>query len=386
MLTPHPPSPQSVYYGNGKEKVYQASDCSVINHDEIQCYTVPGSGSMLHWIVNVEGQSSDWSTAYTSYAPPSVTRLEPASQYRAALMEFPPCQDRLSVKFVTKPSVTEPSGSTEDYASFGGSASGNDHPQFCVDHPYFEEECESYAPGQANAPYCESDCQNGICAKDVCRVCGMCIDLGGMVIRVDLVDIETNVKVQSITSQSTSEVISFAFALDGTLLEEIGDSTTSGGDSVTFSEPLLLEPDFTGAMGGEADYAGYALQVSLIPATEPDGSLAEEEPQLFSLWEGMTTPSRIFSFDGGNVVVELGFHFELAESQCHSMTAGNMVQIDGQNFAISDPHSVTFVKFDSNNYGDTFYLLSEFEKVRCFARAMLLRSFLVLIVLPLCST
>lgn len=67
---------------------YLAKDCVVsVPHFEITCYTQPGVGSALQWIVTVQGQASmtglqlDGSMSpTTSYAPPRIDMLRPLSQ------------------------------------------------------------------------------------------------------------------------------------------------------------------------------------------------------------------------------------------------------------------------------------------------------------------
>lgn len=68
---------EAVTYGaSGSE--YAAADCRVtIDHTEIRCYTVPGTGRKLAWMVRVQGQTSAPSDATTSYAAPVITDVTP---------------------------------------------------------------------------------------------------------------------------------------------------------------------------------------------------------------------------------------------------------------------------------------------------------------------
>jgi hypothetical protein len=55
---------------------YLATNCSVIEHSiKIQCRSVPGIGSTLHFVVNVLGQSSLASAVSLSYATPNIDSI-----------------------------------------------------------------------------------------------------------------------------------------------------------------------------------------------------------------------------------------------------------------------------------------------------------------------
>jgi hypothetical protein len=75
-----PPYLGKVTYGpSGTEFV--AANCTVAEpgHTEIVCKTVPGTGATLYWIVRVQGQASEVSTASTGYAKPSITAMTPSN-------------------------------------------------------------------------------------------------------------------------------------------------------------------------------------------------------------------------------------------------------------------------------------------------------------------
>jgi len=59
---------------------FTAVNCSVSQiHTSITCITVPGTGRVLHWVVQVGNQFSEPSIAYTSYAVPSITNVIPSN-------------------------------------------------------------------------------------------------------------------------------------------------------------------------------------------------------------------------------------------------------------------------------------------------------------------
>ena len=59
---------------------YTATNCQVTqDHVQITCYTVPGTGRTLYWVVTVGGQTSDISLSSTSYAAPTLLSLSPSS-------------------------------------------------------------------------------------------------------------------------------------------------------------------------------------------------------------------------------------------------------------------------------------------------------------------
>ena len=65
-----------VTYGkSGKE--YTPTNCSVLNHTSIRCYTVPGIGKDLLWLITVRQQSNVLS-ATSSYASPFIHSVTPA--------------------------------------------------------------------------------------------------------------------------------------------------------------------------------------------------------------------------------------------------------------------------------------------------------------------
>src|SRR5688572_11497893 len=67
---------QSVTYGpTGLE--YTAVGCQVLADAVISCLTAQGVGQQHRWIVTVEGQTSDISTATTSYALPRILSAQP---------------------------------------------------------------------------------------------------------------------------------------------------------------------------------------------------------------------------------------------------------------------------------------------------------------------
>jgi len=68
-----------VTYGpSGTE--FKANNCTVTNdHTEITCLTVPGTGRVLRWIVQVGNQYSEPSIPFTSYAYPTITAVIPAN-------------------------------------------------------------------------------------------------------------------------------------------------------------------------------------------------------------------------------------------------------------------------------------------------------------------
>lgn len=68
-----------VTYGpSGTE--FSAMGCNVtMPHSQVACFTAPGTGRVLRWLVNVAGQVSALSTAYTSYAAPALATLTPTS-------------------------------------------------------------------------------------------------------------------------------------------------------------------------------------------------------------------------------------------------------------------------------------------------------------------
>jgi len=68
-----------VTYGpSGTE--FTAARCAItVPHARITCYTVPGTGRRLHWIVTVGAQESAPSVITTSYAPPVILAVVPAN-------------------------------------------------------------------------------------------------------------------------------------------------------------------------------------------------------------------------------------------------------------------------------------------------------------------
>ncbi len=70
---------ESVTYGpSGRE--YTAASCTItVPHTQVTCRTVPGTGRLLRWRVTVGGQTSDLSASSTSYAPPRLLGVAPAT-------------------------------------------------------------------------------------------------------------------------------------------------------------------------------------------------------------------------------------------------------------------------------------------------------------------
>ena len=68
---------ENVLYGLSGNS-YTATDCIVLSHERVRCRTVEGQGQLHRWIVIVAGQSSEFSTATTSYAPPVLHQLTPS--------------------------------------------------------------------------------------------------------------------------------------------------------------------------------------------------------------------------------------------------------------------------------------------------------------------
>eukprot|EP00937_MAST-01D_sp_MAST-1D-sp2_P001546 g1546.t1 len=71
-------SPVVTYGATGTE--YVADDCYISHkHTKITCWTVPGVGANLKWVVKVGEQTSAASVAVTSYQPPSIRKLQGAA-------------------------------------------------------------------------------------------------------------------------------------------------------------------------------------------------------------------------------------------------------------------------------------------------------------------
>jgi len=67
----------SVTYGRSGTEFIAANCTLTVNHAEIKCKTVPGTGRKLQWFVTVRGQTSAPVSIFTSYAAPSVTSATP---------------------------------------------------------------------------------------------------------------------------------------------------------------------------------------------------------------------------------------------------------------------------------------------------------------------
>jgi len=67
----------AVTYGpSGTE--FRANGCNItVPHSQIACFTAPGTGRVLRWLVIVGSQISELSTATTSYAAPTITSISP---------------------------------------------------------------------------------------------------------------------------------------------------------------------------------------------------------------------------------------------------------------------------------------------------------------------
>ena len=79
----------SVRYGVGSRVDYDVTDtCHVVDHETIECVTVPGLGSLMSWQVAVRDQLSDRVSFGTSYKAPEILSITPngvetGSQQRA---------------------------------------------------------------------------------------------------------------------------------------------------------------------------------------------------------------------------------------------------------------------------------------------------------------
>ena len=71
----------AVTYGPGGAE-YKAANCSVsVAHSQIRCFTVPGTGRSLFWVVTVGNQTSARSAVATQYAAPSISAIAPSSAF-----------------------------------------------------------------------------------------------------------------------------------------------------------------------------------------------------------------------------------------------------------------------------------------------------------------
>ena len=71
----------AVTYGPGGSE-YKAANCSVlVAHTQIRCFTVPGTGRALFWVVTVGNQTSARSAVATQYAAPSIASVVPSSGF-----------------------------------------------------------------------------------------------------------------------------------------------------------------------------------------------------------------------------------------------------------------------------------------------------------------
>ena len=71
----------AVTYGPGGAE-YRAANCSVsVAHTQIRCFTVPGTGRALFWVVTVGNQTSARSAVATQYAAPSIASIAPSSDF-----------------------------------------------------------------------------------------------------------------------------------------------------------------------------------------------------------------------------------------------------------------------------------------------------------------
>ena len=66
-----------VYGPNGDD--YEAEGCEVKSHTEMYCWTIPGTGSSLRWTLTVGGQQGEPSLNTSSYAPPMISSISPAT-------------------------------------------------------------------------------------------------------------------------------------------------------------------------------------------------------------------------------------------------------------------------------------------------------------------
>ena len=70
-----------VFYRNSALTEYAATGCSVLTAgSRLQCSSVPGVGTGLQWVVEVNGANGTWSTATTTYTAPAITgQITPAA-------------------------------------------------------------------------------------------------------------------------------------------------------------------------------------------------------------------------------------------------------------------------------------------------------------------
>ncbi len=129
-----------------------------------------------------------------------------------------------------------------------------------------------------------------------------------------------------------------------------------------FTNHLLFEPDFVPSSGVPKMHLESALRlrVSLVQASDARVVIDSAELELRSVLQGVGYRNNtVHPFDfrgaGHNEAVSLSLRFEFAEAEClcHVKGGGGLVRIEGLNFALTDPNSLTFAKLyrhgDSSN-------------------------------------